>query len=217
MPVAVRGATRASTLAPGDAGDTVWEAQRMVLDAGAQAARLRQQASVQAATICAAAEREAETVWQQASIQAAAIREASERDAAALRATIMKLSAGPAELVTATDSETMPVIRRAAGAAAMPVRRPQGPPRQLVAIRVAAAATAGLCLLAATAGTAELVLHGYAFFVFRSAGTGETSPNGLREDQGPGQPDAPTPAPSHTRSRGRRPATPAAGVIDRRS
>jgi hypothetical protein len=184
--------------------DAVWIAQRMVLDAGAQAARLRRQASVQTATICAAAEREAETIWQQASVQAAAIREAAERETAALRAAVIKLSATPGELTVpavpgelAAGPEAKPVIRCAAEPGTSARRRPQGPTRQLVAIRVATAATAALFLFAVTAGTTELALHGFAFFVFRSAGTGETNPNGLQEDQGPGQPGAPKPTPSH--------------------
>ena len=37
-------------------------------------------------------------------------------------------------------------------------------------------------------------LHGWQFFVFRSAGTGQTPSDGaLTENQGPGQPDAPKP------------------------
>jgi hypothetical protein len=204
MSLAGRIATRPSTLAPEEWDDAVWIAQRMVLDAGAQAARLRRQASVQAATICAVAERETEIVWQQASAQAAAIREAAEREAAQLRATVMKLSAGPpvdidgdVASLQAVRLVGQPATRRAAGPGARLARRPQGPPRQLVAIRVAAAATSALFLFAVAAGTTELALHGFAFFVFRSAGTGETSPHGLQEDQGPGQPDAAKRAPSH--------------------
>jgi hypothetical protein len=203
MSLVGRSATRPSTLASEDRDDAVWIAQRMVLDAGAQAARLRRQSSVQAATICEAAEREAEMIWQQASVQAAAIREAAEREAAQLRATVMKLSAAP-ELayidgdVASREAARLagkPGTRRAAEPGTRPARRPQGPPRQLVAIRVATVATAALLLFATTAGTTEFVLHGFAFFVFRSAGTGETGPNGLQEDQGPGQPDAPKPTP----------------------
>jgi hypothetical protein len=218
MSLAGRSATRPSTMAPDDWDDAGWIAQRMVLDAGAQAARLRRQASVQAAAIREAAEREAELVWRQASVQAAAIREASEREAAELRATVMKLSATPGGLAGTEDAlggqeagalgtrsarrltatpEATPGARGEAGPAARPMRRPQGPPRQRVAIRVAAAATAALFLFAITAGTTEIALHGFAFFVFRSAGTGETGPSGLQEDQGPGQPDAPKPTPSH--------------------
>jgi hypothetical protein len=58
---------------------------------------------------------------------------------------------------------------------------------------VAAAATAALLFFALTAATTEVALHGFAFFVFRSAGTGETPSTGLQENQGPGQPDAPRP------------------------
>jgi hypothetical protein len=87
--------------------------------------------------------------------------------------------------------------RRAAKPGTGLARQPEGRPRQLVAIRVAAVATAALVLFAVIAGTAEAALHGFRFFVFRSAGTGETPGSGLQEDQGPGQPDAPRPAPSH--------------------
>jgi hypothetical protein len=172
MPLAGRGSAQPSTLVPEDADDAGWIAQRMVLDAGAQAARLRRQASEQAATI----------------------REAAEREAAQLRAAIMKLSAGPVELVTVITPEARPETMPAGQPGTLPARRPQGPPRQLVAMRVAAAAAAALFLVPLTAGTAELVMHGFPFFVFRSAGTGETGANGLQEDQGPGQPDAPKPA-----------------------
>jgi hypothetical protein len=52
--------------------------------------------------------------------------------------------------------------------------------------------TAAMVLFALTAGGAEVALHGFKFFVFRSAGTGETGRNGgLQENQGPGQPGAP--------------------------
>ena len=197
MPLAGRGAARPSTVVLEDTDDAVLIAQRMVLDAGAQAASLRRQASVQAAAICETAEREAAIVWQQASLQADAIREATEREAERLRGIVMKLSGQPA-----ADSEAKP----AAGPGAKPgirlVGRPQGPSRQLVAVRVAAATTAALFLFAVAAGTTEVALHGFAFFVFRSVGTGETGSHGLQEDQGPGQPDAPKPAsaPSHIKA-----------------
>jgi hypothetical protein len=198
-----RTATRPRPLASEDPDDAVWIAQQMVLDAGAQAATLRRRASVQAATICEAAEREAETVWQLASVRAATIREAAERETAELRAAVMKLSSGPGELATKTGAtpETgtagRPTAKPGAGPGAKPALRPQRPSRQLVAVRVAAAATAALFLFVLIAGTTEVVLHGFAFFVFRSTGTGESGPGALQEDQGPGQPDAPKPTPSH--------------------
>lgn len=40
-------------------------------------------------------------------------------------------------------------------------------------------------------GGTMLAMHGYPFFVFRQQGVGETSGNGLTENQGPGQPLAP--------------------------
>jgi hypothetical protein len=74
---------------------------------------------------------------------------------------------------------------------AQPAGRPNAKPRQYMAIRAMSVFTATLVLFALTAGATEVALHGFRFFVFRSAGTGETSSHGLQEDQGPGQPDAP--------------------------
>ena len=65
------------------------------------------------------------------------------------------------------------------------------------AIRFATIATSALFLVAVVAGVIEIHLHGFNFFTFRATGVGETSRNGLQEDQGPGQPDAPKPTPSH--------------------
>jgi hypothetical protein len=69
----------------------------------------------------------------------------------------------------------------------------------VAAIRFAAIATSALFLVAVAAGVMEIHLHGFKFFVFRATGIGETSRNGLEENQGPGQPDAPKPTPSHLR------------------
>ena len=60
-------------------------------------------------------------------------------------------------------------------------------------MRVMTAFTAAMVVFALTAGATEVALHGFKFFVFRAAGTGETSGSGLQENQGPGQPDAPAP------------------------
>jgi hypothetical protein len=67
-------------------------------------------------------------------------------------------------------------------------------------MRIAVIATSALFLVAVVAGVMEIHLRGFDFFIFRSAGTGETGPSGLKEDQGPGQPDAPKPAPSHLKA-----------------
>lgn len=52
-------------------------------------------------------------------------------------------------------------------------------------------ALALLILIPLVGGTTMLIMHGPAFFVFRQAGVGQTSGDGLTENQGPGQPDAP--------------------------
>ena len=94
-----------------------------------------------------------------------------------------------------TRTASKPGTRRAAKAGTGSA--PKGQPRQLVAIRVAAVATAALFLFAIISGATEVALHGFSFFVFRSTGVGETGPTGLQEDQGPGQPDAPKATPTH--------------------
>jgi hypothetical protein len=114
-----------------------------------------------------------------------------------------------------TQPEARPAARPAAQPGTKPTSRPAGKPgtrpaakpgtgsarskrqpRQLVAFRVAAVATAALFLFALISGVTEVGLHGFPFFVFRATGTGETGPTGLQEDQGPGQPDAPKPTPT---------------------
>jgi hypothetical protein len=45
-------------------------------------------------------------------------------------------------------------------------------------------------MVGVVAGSAEIALHGFPFFAFRANGAG-ASLTGLKEDQGPGQPDAP--------------------------
>jgi len=92
-----------------------------------------------------------------------------------------------------TPKATPKATPKTGQAAAAPRAKPKA--RQLVAIRVMTVITAALVLFAVITGVTEIGLHGFAFFVFRSVGTGETGPNGLQENQGPGQPDAPKPSP----------------------
>ena len=175
-----------------DDDDAAWIAQRIVLDAGAQAARLRRQASARTATICETAEREAEAVWRQASARADAIRQAAEREAAELRASVLKLSAGPAapagQVATAAVQPATAPPRRLA---AKPPAKPKG--RQVRAMRKVAAAFVVLTLAGVTTGAVEVELHGFSFFLFRNAGAGAGNSRDLNENQGPGQPDAPKP------------------------
>jgi hypothetical protein len=81
--------------------------------------------------------------------------------------------------------------RPGATTAARPAVKANAKSRQHAAVRVMSVFTAAMVLFALTAGGTEVALHGFKFFVFRSAGTGETSGSGLQENQGPGQPDAP--------------------------
>jgi hypothetical protein len=74
---------------------------------------------------------------------------------------------------------------------ARPAAQPKGRTRQYKAARLLAIFAAVLVVFALVSGGTEVARHGFRFFVFRSTGSGETGPNGLREDQGPGQPDAP--------------------------
>jgi hypothetical protein len=84
-----------------------------------------------------------------------------------------------------------PAARPGATPTAQPALKPNAKSRQHAAVRVMSVFTAAMVLFALTAGGTEVALHGFKFFVFRSAGTGETSGSGLQENQGPGQPDAP--------------------------
>ncbi len=94
--------------------------------------------------------------------------------------------ARPADRLAAKPSD-----RPATEPVARPAAKPAGPPRQYAAMRLTRLVVAALFLFAVTAGTTEIALHGFSFFVFRAAGTGATPNSGLKEDQGPGQPDAP--------------------------
>jgi hypothetical protein len=62
--------------------------------------------------------------------------------------------------------------------------------RQVNAARKVTAALVALTLAGIATGATEVVLHGPAFFVFRANGAG-ASQTGPKEDQGPGQPNAP--------------------------
>jgi len=62
--------------------------------------------------------------------------------------------------------------------------------RQVSAARKVTAALVALTLAGIATGATEVVLHGPAFFVFRANGAG-ASQTGPKEDQGPGQPNAP--------------------------
>jgi hypothetical protein len=129
-------------------------------------------------------------------------------DSPAVAARVLSAADYQAAMITrqvaheATESPARrPVEKIAEKAAGEPGARPAKKPaggrgRQVAAIRVAVIATSVLLAVPVVASVVEIHEHGFAFFVFRSAGTGETRSSGLQEDQGPGQPDAPKPTPS---------------------
>jgi hypothetical protein len=100
--------------------------------------------------------------------------------------------AGPA-VEPAARSATAPGTRPRTRPATKPAARPTAKPktRQYKAMRLTSVAAAALVVFTAAAGATEIGLHGFKFFVFRSAGTGATNGAGLTENQGPGQPGAP--------------------------
>jgi hypothetical protein len=111
-----------------------------------------------------------------------------------------KLAAKPA-----TKPAARPAARPATRSAAAPATKPGVSPRrtkpqtqppgkaknrQVSAARKVTAALVALTLAGIATGATEVVLHGPAFFVFRANGAG-ASQTGPKEDQGPGQPNAP--------------------------
>jgi hypothetical protein len=187
--------------------DPAWLAGRFLSVADAKATEITREASGQAAAIRAAAELDAAEIRRQASEQAEAIRAAAEIEAAEARTAVMTMSAELGQLAAyVTESLTgpmaparMPEVRPTARPGVRPATEPEARPRQYAAMRLTAAVMAVMLLFAMTAGSTEVALHGFRFFVFRSAGTGATSDDGLKENQGPGQPDAPG---AHHRARG---------------
>ena len=195
----------------------VWDAGSVELatwiisEANQQAADIRHEARDQMSASLADARQEAADLVRRASEQATATLAAAEMEAAEMRAAVTQLSTELGGVATYVTENLLglapPTVRPVARPVPEPVARPgirprakpgsrsasrqKGSPRQLVAIRVAAVATAALVLFVLVAGTTEVALHGFRFFVFRSVGSGETGPGGLQEDQGPGQPDAP--------------------------
>jgi hypothetical protein len=156
----------------------------------AQAATITDETWDQAAAIRRAAAQDAATIRQQANHQAAAIRRAAEQDAAELRRLLVAMS-GELDQISAHFSgspgspgalATMPAPALAPATAPprprmTPAEKPQKQSRQYQAMRITTYVTAALILFAVITGVAEIGLHGFKFFVFRSGGTGETAGN----------------------------------------
>ena len=190
-------------------GIPLWLAKRVLAEAGDEAAAIRAAAQREAAEI----RQQAAEIRQQAADEAAGILAAAERDAAQMRTSVLTMSTELSEIAAYVTQNlatpAMPVIPAmpAVRPAARPARQPEAEParqrkadpakkvtgrsRQHTAMRIVASAVAVLMVFGVTAGATEVGLHGFRFFVFRSAGTGATPGSGLNENQGPGQPDAP--------------------------
>ena len=116
------------------------------------------------------------------------------------------LAAAAARLATKPATKpAAPATKPAARSVAAPATKPGVSPRrtkpqtqapgkaknrQVSAARKVTAALVALTLAGIATGATEVVLHGPAFFVFRANGAG-ASQTGPKEDQGPGQPNAP--------------------------
>jgi len=126
--------------------------------------------------------------------------------------------AGPQTLTTPAQAPSEPDATPSAEPSAKPAARPAGKPgakrgarpatkptgkpgsgkpgtsakgRQISAMHKMVAAFAIVAVVGVFAGSAEIARHGLAFFVFRNTGAGAGNSQDLKEDQGPGQPDAP--------------------------
>jgi hypothetical protein len=93
--------------------------------------------------------------------------------------------------------QARPAGKPGAKRGARPATKPAGKPatsakgRQISAMHKMVAAFVAVSVLGVVAGSTEIALHGLPFFVFRANGAG-ASLTGPKEDQGPGQPDAPS-------------------------
>jgi DMSO/TMAO reductase YedYZ heme-binding membrane subunit len=157
------------------------------------AAEIRRQAAEQAAEIRAAAE------WEATEARTAVMTMSAElsRVAAYVSDTLVSPEA-PAKTPDArparrpetrparrpeTRPDTKPEVRPASTPDAQPSRKPDTRPRQYAAMRLTAVVMAALMLFAVTAGSTEVALHGFRFFVFRSAGTGASGDDAPSEDR----------------------------------
>jgi hypothetical protein len=192
------------------------EAAELLAAAERQAAQLLQQAALDAAAVREAAEREAAQLREAVATMSAELGTVASyviehltlpaspltRPARSRRTAPGAPPGAPAPPAATpavpAQAPAPPAAKPARKPAARPARRredapakPAARPRQYHAMRLTVSAVVALCLFAATAGATEIALHGFPFFVFRSAGTGATAATGLQENQGPGQPDAP--------------------------
>ena len=192
-----------------DSGE-LWLARRALAAAEDEAAAIRRAAEQEAAATRQAAEQEAAdlraavmTMSAELGRVAAYVSEYLGRHAVREERPRARPAAVPRQGLAAQDTPARPAgpatgrgrpdARTAPRPAAPPIPRPSDRPgaRQAAAMRKMVVVFAALFAVAVTGGLAQLGLHGFSFFAFRAAGTGATDNNGLQENQGPGQPDAP--------------------------
>ena len=163
-----------------------------------QAAEMRHQASAEAAAARKAAELGATLTEIRAELGRVAAYIAEKPQSRAITATV---PAARPKIRPAAQRTTKPAVRPAepvsqpaepATQSATPAAKPSGRPRQFRAMRLAVLAMTIPILFGLIAATTELALHGYGYFVFRSAGTGATQ-------QGPSEPPPPQPSAAHHR------------------
>jgi hypothetical protein len=199
--------------------DPLWMAGQVLTLADDKAARAAQDAEADADAIREAARREAAAIRETAQREAAELR-------AQLNSMLGELSritaylADPAIVAIAPPmpatapamparAPTLPGAGRAVGVASpvRPATRPAGPSvrpsikpagRQAKAMRKMVAAFAIASVLGAVAGTSELALHGFPFFIFRANGAG-ASVTGPREPGNPPRAGQPFPQGAHHR------------------
>ncbi len=172
----------------------------------AEATTLRDQATAQAAALREATEREAEGLRASARAMSAELGQVAafvtqrlavpappDAEPGPGQAAPEPAATAPAKpaMRTKPAPPAAPKPRTTPAPKTTPATKPGQRSRQQRAARLMVAVAAGLALFGAVSGTTEAFMHGFSFFVFRSEGTGATLSNGPREDQGPGQPDAP--------------------------
>lgn len=81
-----------------------------------------------------------------------------------------------------------PTVRQTRAASVSPAQR------RTASLRHWQLFMATVIIIPVTTAAVMIEQHGFAFFAFRSQGTGFTGDGALTENQGPGQPDAPKPA-----------------------
>lgn len=183
---------------PGGRERSVRRANLTLPDADHRAPEIRHQASAEAPAARKAAELRATLTEIRAELgrMAAYVAENPRSTAIAAAVPAARLEIRPAVPRTtkpaARPAEPVSLPAEPAIQSATPAEKPPGRPRQFRAMRLAVLVMTIPILFGLIAATTELALHGYGYFVFRSAGTGATQ-------QGPSEPPPSQPSAAHHR------------------